>query len=41
MNVFFSINKPKEDAAEIINNANLTDQEKEILKKSCNIKRKY
>ncbi|MFV9857016.1 MAG: hypothetical protein AB8U36_06670, partial [Rickettsia aeschlimannii] len=30
---FFRINKPKGNAAEIINNANLTDQEKEILKK--------
>ncbi|MCX4079147.1 hypothetical protein N7280_00460 [Rickettsia rhipicephali] len=36
---FFRINKPKGNAAEIINNANLTDQEKEILKKTVTLRK--
>ncbi len=35
---FFRINKPKGNAVEIINNANLTDQEKEILKKAVTLR---
>ncbi|WP_016769770.1 hypothetical protein [Rickettsia sibirica] len=36
---FFRINKPKGNAAETINNANLTDQEKEILKKAVTLRK--
>ncbi|KJW04114.1 hypothetical protein [Rickettsia argasii] len=36
---FFMINKPKGNAAETINNANLTDQEKEIFKKAVTLRK--
>ncbi|WP_227779877.1 hypothetical protein [Rickettsia sp. Tenjiku01] len=39
MNIFFRINTPKGNAAETINNANLTDQEKEILKKAVTLRK--